>query len=153
MKFSTRAEYGLRLMVNLAKDYAINKPKSLTLIAEEEKLPLPYLERLAARLRRGNLIVSTKGVSGGYLLQETPDKITVARILEVLEGGLFPAGCMGKTSGIECGEKNCRAKQVWFKLYGAMKETLEGMMLGSLIVTRTQEYTNKTNPSFRIPIR
>ena len=68
MKFSTRAEYGLKAMVNLAKCYPAQK--NIKEICREENVSVKYLERLVGELRKNNLVKSQKGKSGGYTLSK-----------------------------------------------------------------------------------
>ena len=65
--FSTKAEYGVRIMAHLAAHDG-DGPVSLSAIAEAEGLPLAYLEHLVQRLRKAQLVESTRGAHGGYRL-------------------------------------------------------------------------------------
>src|SRR5690606_10743965 len=69
MLFSTKAEYGVRLMVELGRrtgaDPENSQPVSLTAVAEAEALPLSYLEHLVAKLRMAGLVTSVRGAHGG----------------------------------------------------------------------------------------
>src|SRR4051812_3970466 len=65
MIFSTRAEYGVRLMVELGRQHT-DGPTPLNVIAENEGLPLPYLEHVVAKLKKADLVISTRGAHGGY---------------------------------------------------------------------------------------
>ena len=62
--FSTKGEYGVRLMVQLGRHFG-RGPASLAEIAAEEDLPRSYLEQLAIGLREAGLVVSTRGAHGG----------------------------------------------------------------------------------------
>src|SRR5260221_10655823 len=66
------------------------RPVSLGSIAEAEGLPLAYLEHLVQRLRRQGLVESRRGAHGGYTLSRPPGEITMAEIVEALEGNLAP---------------------------------------------------------------
>jgi len=63
MLFSTKAEYGVRLMVELGRQPS-SQPISLSTVAEAERLPLSYLEHLVAKLRKAGLVTSTRGAHG-----------------------------------------------------------------------------------------
>jgi Rrf2 family protein len=129
MKFSTKAEYGLRAMVNLARNYS-QQSYSLNKIASDEKISLAYLERLIAKLKKANLVTSEKGVKGGYRLSKEPNQITVGEVIEVLEGTLSPFSCLDNNL---CKQKGCAAKKVWRKLQVAVKTTLDEITLDELI--------------------
>ena len=74
LHFSTRGEYGVRLMVELARHHG-SGPVSLSEMAEHEQLPRPYLEQLVVSLREGGLVISTRGARGGYELSRPPAEI------------------------------------------------------------------------------
>ena len=67
MIFTTKAEYGVRLLVELGR-HGADQPVSLKAIAEAEGLPLAYLERIVALLKKAGLVESTRGAHGGYRL-------------------------------------------------------------------------------------
>jgi Rrf2 family protein len=89
MMFSTKAEYGVRVMVELARR-AGEDPIPLAEIASHDGLPLAYLEHLVARLRKAGLVDSRRGSRGGYLLARSPTEITMAEVVEALEGSIAP---------------------------------------------------------------
>lgn len=128
MKFSTRAEYGLKAMVNLAENYPFQK--TLGDIAREENISVKYLENLISKLKRSKLVQSQRGKSGGYTLSEKPEKLTVGKIIEVLEGPITPMKC-GKRGCSQ--ESQCASRVVWKKLEDQIRGTLYTIKLGDLI--------------------
>ena len=126
MRFSTKAEYGLRAIVHL--DLAGKKPVSLALIAERENLSLSYLERLFSDLKKANLVRADKGVKGGYYLNKPASKINVLEIITALEGSVAPMACVENK---KCG-CTCRIHPVWQKLYVQITKTLTAISLDSL---------------------
>src|SRR3954463_12998698 len=93
MMFSTKAEYGVRVLVELATRGSVS-PVPLAEIAESNGLPLAYLEHLVARLRKAGLVESRRGARGGYLLARPADEITMAEVVEALEGSIAPIECI-----------------------------------------------------------
>src|SRR5439155_263371 len=87
MMFSTKAEYGIRVLVELAGRDG-EHPVPLAEIAEANGLPLAYLEHLVARLRKAGLVESRRGARGGYLLARPADEITMAEVVEALDGSI-----------------------------------------------------------------
>lgn len=85
MKFSKKSRYGLRALVDLSVN-SKTAHVSLNSIAERNDISLQYLEQVFAALRRAGIVKSIKGSQGGYLLSTEPQNITVAEILEALEG-------------------------------------------------------------------
>lgn len=128
MKFSTRAEYGLKAMVNLAKN--TEGSKSLKSIAKEESISIKYLERLLNILRKNDLVESYKGTNGGYALKREAKKINMAQIITALEGPIAPMKCVGKTCRMEYA---CQSKIVWEKVGIQIEKTLKNIKLSDLI--------------------
>lgn len=132
MKFSTRSSYGLRAMVKLARNCQ-KGPYSLHKLAKEEKISLSYLERLFGKLKRADLVKSTKGLKGGYELARSPKNIKVGEIFEVLEGSLAPFFCVTEKGMLICKSKHCAGKRVWQKLEQDIKKSLNSISLANLI--------------------
>lgn len=132
MIFSTKSEYGLRALVNLAKNQD-KEPYSLAKIAKEEKISLAYLERLFASLKKAKIVSSSKGVKGGYILNRPINKISMKDIFTALEGSLAPYVCAG--IGGLCANKgcDCQSKIVWQKLDQGISKTLSDIKLSDLI--------------------
>jgi Rrf2 family transcriptional regulator, cysteine metabolism repressor len=139
MMFSTRAEYGVRVMVDLARRGGAD-PVPLAEIADCEGLPLAYLEHLVARLRRAGLIESRRGAHGGYLLARAPDQITMAEVVEALEGRIAPIECISSAPDgtIRCSRESdpdhvCTTKVLWTRVRAAIVTTLKETSLADLI--------------------
>ena len=96
MLFSTKAEYGVRLMVELGRQPDRRRSPSST-VAEAERLPLSYLEHLVAKLRKAGLVDSTRGAHGGYRLARPAEEITLDAVVEALEGQIAPMECFHET--------------------------------------------------------
>src|SRR5437588_9429219 len=122
MMFSTRAEYGVRVMVELARRGG-DEPVSLAEIADGDGLPLAYLEHLAARLRKAGLVESRRGSRGGYMLARPAAEITMADVVEALEGSIAPIECISESpdGSIVCVRESdrryvCPTKLLWTRV-------------------------------------
>jgi Rrf2 family protein len=142
MMFSTKAEYGVRVMVELARR-AGEDPVPLAEIAEHDELPLAYLEHLAARLRKAGLVDSRRGSRGGYLLARSPTEITMAEVVEALEGSIAPIECIseGADGSIVCSRESepghtqiCPTKLLWTRVRFSIVRTLQEMTLADLVL-------------------
>lgn len=142
MMFSTRSEYGVRVMVSLAREQAGGggAPHSLTQIAEAEDLPLAYLEHLAASLKKAGLVDSRRGARGGYLLTRAAGEITMAEIIEALEGQIAPIECIteGADGHLVCTRESttdhiCPTKVLWTRVQGSIVRTLRDIKLADLV--------------------
>ena len=88
MKISSKGDYGLRALVDLAQHFESREPVQVKDIARRQRIPEEYLGQLMVGLRRAGLVHSVRGAAGGYLLARPPAEITVAQVLETLEGPL-----------------------------------------------------------------
>src|SRR5271167_3191073 len=144
MMFSTKAEYGVRVMVELARR-AGKDPIPLAEIAEHDGLPLAYLEHLVARLRKAGLVDSRRGSRGGYLLARSPAEITMAEVVEALEGSIAPIECISQSSdgSIVCVRESsedhagsphvCPTKLLWTRVRFSIVRTLQETTLADLV--------------------
>lgn len=85
MKFSKKSRYGITALIDLAV-YSKSGHVALSSIAQRNHISVQYLEQVFGSLRRAGIIQSVKGPQGGYLLSDSPERITVASIIEALEG-------------------------------------------------------------------
>src|SRR4029453_12773090 len=92
LAFSTKGEYGVRLMVQLGRHYGTG-PARLAEIAAEEDLPRAYLEQLVMSLRDAGLVRRPRGARGGYELAHPPSATRMSAILRALEGPIAPMVC------------------------------------------------------------
>ena len=142
LQVSTKGEYGVRIMVDLARHYG-GRPRSLTDIAQAELLPLAYLEQLAKLLREADppLVISTRGAHGGYQLSRSPEKITMGEILRILEGPIAPMICATEGEMTEiCGFLgSCKIRHLWAKVRDAVAHTIDTMTLAELVDTPTEQ--------------
>jgi Rrf2 family cysteine metabolism transcriptional repressor len=138
VSFSTKGEYGVRLMVQLARHYGTG-PASLAGIAAEEDLPRAYLEQLVVSLREAGLVVSTRGAHGGYELSRRPEAITMSAVLRALEGPIAPMFCATEDAehALVCDRSShCTVNLLWVKVRDAITSTLESMTLADLAPER-----------------
>ena len=143
MMFSTKAEYGVRVMVHLATVGGA-EPIALGSIATAEGLPLAYLEHLIQRLRRAGLVESRRGAHGGYSLARSAEDITMAEVVEALEGEIAPIECISADSDgvLVCareGHSPCPTKLLWTRVQGSIVRTLNDMTLADLVRPHVKE--------------
>jgi Rrf2 family protein len=143
MMFSTKAEYGVRVMVELARR-AGDEPVPLAEIASHDGLPLAYLEHLVARLRKAGLVDSRRGSRGGYLLARAASEITMAEVVEALEGSIAPIECISQApdGSIVCSRESgaehvCPTKLLWTRVRFSIVATLRETTLADLLITPT----------------
>jgi Rrf2 family cysteine metabolism transcriptional repressor len=122
-------------MVRLGRSYG-GGPVPLADLARQEDLPLPYLEQIAAQLRRAGLVASRMGMKGGYALARRPESVSMADIVRSLEGSLAPVSCLAEGGGPgECthADTPCSAHAFWERLQGTITATLESVSVADLM--------------------
>jgi Rrf2 family protein len=149
MLFSTKAEYGVRLMVELGRragdDAANASPVALSAVAESEMLPLSYLEHLVAKLRDAELVASVRGAHGGYRLARPASEIAMLAVVQALEGPIAPMECFhtDREGRVQCShetdERTCATKLLWTRVQGGVTGALAGTTLAELVAFTDQD--------------
>ena len=139
MIFTTRAEYGVRLLIALGRAEG-SRPVPLGAVAESEGLPLAYLERIVALLRKAGLVESTRGAHGGYVLARPADEITMDEVVNALEGAVAPMECFVADSShrVLCSHEadrghGCATKLLWTRVQGSVITALQRTTLAELV--------------------
>jgi Rrf2 family transcriptional regulator, cysteine metabolism repressor len=140
MIFTTKAEYGVRLLIQLGR-HGNGHPVSLKAIAEAENLPLAYCERIAALLKKAGLVVSTRGAHGGYVLARPAEEITMDQAVLALEGAIAPMDCFldDHNGRVQCSHHGedaagaCATKLLWTRVQMGVIRSLQRTTLAELI--------------------
>lgn len=132
MKLSTKGNYGVRAVFELARHYG-KGPLPVKLISERQDIPLKYLEQLLFRLKKGGIIESVRGPSGGYELTDSPANFSVGDVIKILEGPLQMAGCVVSGDKHHClRNDNCVSKILWSKIEKRIDHVLNEISLQEL---------------------
>lgn len=127
MKISTRGRYALIIMINLA---LANTTVSLKDIADNEQLPIKYLEKIMALLVKSNLVKSIRGKDGGYTLVKSPSDYSIGEILRASEGEIKSRAC----DTDNCEKQNtCPTIKFFDGLYKEINEYIDNKKLSDLI--------------------
>ncbi|MDI3328972.1 MAG: Rrf2 family transcriptional regulator [Alicyclobacillaceae bacterium] len=134
MRLSNRTEYGLRALVTLAERSG-GRPMSTRQIAEIEGIPEPFLDQIMVSLRKAGIVKSVRGVNGGFLLAQPPDRLYVGDVVRVLEGSLVPIGCVAEdVDTLWCDRiPTCHTRKVWVKLSEGIAKALDGLTLAEVL--------------------
>ena len=124
-------DYGLVLMTHMAQnsDRSLHTARAL---AVESRLPLPTVSRLLKELLQSGLLVSHRGIKGGYSLARKPREISVAEIIAALEGAIALTECSTDISGLCDLEPCCPIKNNQRIISQAVRGALENLMLSDL---------------------
>ncbi|MCP4724648.1 MAG: Rrf2 family transcriptional regulator [bacterium] len=134
MRFTAQEEYGLRCMLQLAKNED-NGPLSIEDIARNEGLTAHYVGKLMRILLKGKLVTSTRGQNGGYTLVRPAVRISAEEVIHVLDGRLFENKYCSKYTGqidhcVHTSE--CSVRSLWSTLDGIVSSVLKETTLRDL---------------------
>jgi Rrf2 family protein len=90
MKLSAKTEYACLAMLQLAEEYGSGEPVQIRRIAEEHGIPARFLVQILLQLKGASLVASTRGAAGGYRLARPPREITLADVIDVMDGAERP---------------------------------------------------------------
>ncbi len=132
MRLTTKGRFAVTAMIDLALREHTG-PVALAAISARQQISLSYLEQLVGKLRRHELVESTRGPGGGYSLGRKAEEITVADIIVAVDEPLDATGCGGKGDcmGEESGK--CMTHDLWAGLNAKMIEFLDSVTLKKLV--------------------
>ena len=132
MRLSQLADYAVVLMSAAARHCGGTRVNAGTL-AEETGVPLPTAQKLVSMLTRAGLMTSTRGTGGGIRLARPAAAISLADIIEAVEGPIAMTACVEQGRHDCALEGNCRVQPHWGAVNGAVRGALGGVSLSSLI--------------------
>jgi Rrf2 family protein len=128
MKLSAKTEYACLAMLQMAREYENADPLQIRRIADEQGIPARFLVQILLQLKGASLVASTRGAAGGYRLARPPQEISLAEVIEVMEGDDRPTTNAGKpTPLVGALLVLCR------ELSAAQRDRLEDMTLTDLV--------------------
>lgn len=132
LKLSTKGQYGVRAMFELAKNYQ-KGPLTIKEISERQDVSVAYLEQLLNKLRKSKLIKSQKGPGGGYIINKKPEDISIGMILNALEGPVTIAQCLVPGDRGCNRVEGCVARLLWKSLGEKIENFLGTISLNDLV--------------------
>jgi FeS assembly SUF system regulator len=129
IRITKQTDYGIVLLTHLAAQPLrhVNAPE----LAGETQLPVPMVSKILKVLVREGLLLSNRGVKGGYSLARRPDEITMAEIIAALEGPIALTECIVVSS--DCShEQLCPVRSNWQRINDAVREALDGITLAEM---------------------
>ncbi|CAN5474159.1 SUF system Fe-S cluster assembly regulator [soil metagenome] len=133
MRLSSLADYAIVVMSCAARATA-DARLSATDIAFQTGVPLPTAQKLLGRLAGAGLLDSSRGTAGGFALARPAEAISLADIVEAVEGPIAMTACVEEGAGRhDCAlESSCRVRPHWSAVNGAIRGALAGVSLTSL---------------------
>lgn len=132
MRLTTKGRFAVTAMIDLAlREHG--GPVALAAISARQQISLSYLEQLFGKLRRHELVESTRGPGGGYSLGRKAEDITVADIIVAVDEAIDATGCAGGENCMGDDTGRCMTHDLWSSLNAKMLEYLNSISLKSLV--------------------
>ena len=134
MRITTWAEYGIICALHLARRMG-DGPVTGRQLASDERLPQDYVEQILLRLRRAEIVRSTRGAHGGYTLARPPVEVSIRDVIAASELATFDLHCVSHPIGEDrCSDSgNCSIRPVWILLQRKIDEVLDSVSLADLL--------------------
>ncbi len=134
MRLTTKGRYAVTAVLDLVL-HQDNGPVSLAAISERQCISLSYLEQLFAKLRRNNIVSSTRGPGGGYTLTDEVDEVSVSDIILAVDETYKMIDC-DENDGCH-GEYQCLTHDLWQELSSEIRSFLDGITLSEIMSQET----------------
>lgn len=132
MKISTKGQYALQMMLDLAINDT-GEYITIKSIAKRQNLSEKYLEQIINILSKAQYVSSVRGAKGGYRLTKRPEEYTVGMILRTIEGSLAPIACIEENSA-DCGQvEGCLLCDLWKQINDAVNSVVDNITLDDLV--------------------
>jgi FeS assembly SUF system regulator len=131
IRITKLTDYGIVLLSHLALQPEATS-QNVAELAEATHVPMPTVGKILKLLAKGKLLVSQRGVKGGYSLSRRPEEITVAQIIAALDGPIAITDCSGDVAGKCELERLCPVRSNWQRINVAVKDALEGITLAEM---------------------
>ena len=143
MKLTSKGRYAVMAMADLAKNN-VKEPTSLTEISLRQGISISYLEQLFLKLRENNLVKSSRGPSGGYVLSKPPGEIKLLSIISAVDEKIKTVKCK-KESKKGCNGKSikCITHNLWDDLEAHINKFFENNTLKDILFKEVRNNSEK----------
>ena len=143
MKLTSKGRYAVMAMADLAKNN-VKEPTSLAEISLRQGISISYLEQLFLKLRKNNLVQSTRGPSGGYVLSKPPGEIKLLSIISAVDEKIKTVKCK-KESKKGCNGKSikCITHNLWDDLEAHINKFFEDNTLNDILFREVKNNSEK----------
>jgi Rrf2 family protein len=137
MKLSKKGEYALRSLINLGIAAEVGRSLvQVSELAENEQLPVKFLEQILQSLREPGMVESHRGRFGGYRLAKPAKAITIGEVVRLIDGPLAPIGCVSQTAYEKCtcpDETHCGLRMLMLDVRNALAGILDRYTLADVV--------------------
>lgn len=148
MRLTTKGRYAVTAVLDLAF-HQQSGPVSLADISERQMISLSYLEQLFSKLRKNEIVLSTRGPGGGYRLAQSPELVSIVKIITAVDESYRANGC---STGEYCqASARCLTHDLWDELSDKIHGFLDGISLADLMADKgTLEIANRQDSELEI---
>jgi Rrf2 family iron-sulfur cluster assembly transcriptional regulator len=145
MKLTNKGRYAVMAMADLAKT-STTEPTSLTAISIRQGISISFLEQIFLQLKKNNLVQSSRGSTGGYLLTKSPEEIKLSSIINAVNEKVKTLGCK-KESKKGCTGKSvkCLTHDLWDDLESHINNFFEKNTLNDIVYRVTKRQQKEIN--------
>jgi len=139
MRLTTKSEYGILCLLNLAKSQDHGEPPepvSLAKISSQEGIQKDYVEKLMLALQRAEMVKAIRGLKGGFVLAKNPEEVRMVDVVRALEGKTFEAFCDSSArekTPCQYASCDCDLRVLWDRLRTAVNGVLSSVTLKDLL--------------------
>lgn len=137
MKLSKKGEYALRSLINLGIAAEVRRSLvQVSELADNEQLPVKFLEQILQALKEAGLVESARGKFGGYRLAKKPKEITIGQVVRLIDGPLAPIGCVSQSAYEKCtcpDEEHCGLRMLMLDVRNAIAGILDRYTLADVV--------------------
>ena len=142
MRFSPRAEYALRALVELGRRDD-DAPVPSREVARLQRIPERFCEQVIGDLRRAGLVSSQRGAAGGVRLARDPSTVIVSEVVEAIEGPVVTQACLDPFDDDARSQAHSAIQELWLDLQITIRERLARVTLADLVAR--QEELDRTS--------
>ena len=135
LRITKEADYGIMLLVAMA-DQPVGQVQTAREVAERCGLTLPMASKIMRSLARGSILVSHRGVSGGYSLDRPVNRLSVAEVIRAIEGPISMVQC-GAEPGACDHEEDCPTRPNWDRINEKVEQALEQIPIAEMLFRET----------------
>jgi len=133
MRLSTQSRYGVRAIFDIAY-HSEGLETQVKDISRRQGISPRYLEQIFQKLKKGGIVGSKRGPSGGYFLNKKPEEITIGQIVRITEGGIDPVLCLNPEDLSKSCDRlgECVTRIIWSEAGKRLKEYFDSVTIKDL---------------------
>lgn len=142
MSVSSKCYYAIRAIYALAEHHG-PEPMKIAQIAEQEQIPIRFLEVILSQLKGGGFVQSRRGAEGGYFLGKPAEKITVGQVMRYVDGPIAPVDCVSQSRPKEC---EFHGECHFFGFWGRVRESISNVVDRTTFADLVKENRERLRP-------